>query len=176
VDRASKLVPGGGWNAITRMVAAYHPSPKPYGPRSTCDCGAHQQLVDLLDARAGSLHPRDERSSHLEFRLAGVGRAWRQSSLPLRGEQARVAGAIPRADFTYKQSAQPRSPEGFENVRGVLVFCLMPLWSLHLHFTLALLLLSARSPGPPFPPGPPSGRGTGGYYPLITTPTYPPRG
>ena len=33
----------------------------------TCDCGAHQQLVDPLDARVGSLHPRDERSSHLEF-------------------------------------------------------------------------------------------------------------
>ena len=29
------LYQGGGWNAITRMVAAYHPSPKPYGPRST---------------------------------------------------------------------------------------------------------------------------------------------
>jgi hypothetical protein len=33
----------------------------------TCDCGAHQQLVDPLDARVGILHPRDERSSHLEF-------------------------------------------------------------------------------------------------------------
>jgi len=32
-----------------------------------CDCGAHRQLVDPLDARVGSLHPRDERSSHLEF-------------------------------------------------------------------------------------------------------------
>jgi len=34
---------------------------------ATCDCGAHQQLVDPLDARVGSLHPRDERSCHLEF-------------------------------------------------------------------------------------------------------------
>jgi len=39
----------------------------------------HQQLVDPLDARVGSLHPRDERSSHLEFgwsRPHGANRRW----------------------------------------------------------------------------------------------------
>jgi hypothetical protein len=46
-------------------------------------CGAHQQLDDPLDARVSSLHPRDERSSHLRVRLESA--AWRQSSLPLRG-------------------------------------------------------------------------------------------
>jgi hypothetical protein len=49
----------------------------------TCDCGAHQQLVDPLDARVGSLgHPRDERSSHLDARVRLEPAVWRQSSLP----------------------------------------------------------------------------------------------
>jgi hypothetical protein len=61
---------------------------------STCDCGAHQQLVDPLDARVGSLHPRDERSSHLEFgwsRPHGANRRWHSEAEP------RIRGAIPRA-------------------------------------------------------------------------------
>ena len=60
----------------------------------TCDCGAHQQLVDPLDARVGSLHPRDERSSHLEFgwsRPHGANRRWHSEAEP------RIRGAIPRA-------------------------------------------------------------------------------
>ena len=64
----------------------------------TCDCGAHQQLVDPLDARVGSLHPRDERSSHLEFgwsRPHGANCRWHSEA-----EQPRIRGAIPRADFT----------------------------------------------------------------------------
>jgi hypothetical protein len=48
----------------------------------TCDCGPHQQLVDPLDARVGSLHPRDERSSHLEF---GWSRRMAPIVAPLRG-------------------------------------------------------------------------------------------
>eukprot|EP00964_Phaeocystis_antarctica_P110591 scaffold74939_cov30-Phaeocystis_antarctica.AAC.2 len=34
----------------------------------TCDCSAHQLLVDPLDARVGRLHPRDERERELACR------------------------------------------------------------------------------------------------------------
>jgi hypothetical protein len=70
----------------------------------TCDCGAHQQLVDPLDARVGSLHPRDERSSHLEFGWSRPHGANRRCHIPrLCKVQATYSwrkGAIPRADFT----------------------------------------------------------------------------
>jgi hypothetical protein len=130
----------------------------------TCDCGAQQQLVDPLDARVGSLHPRDERLSHTSS-SAGFGRMAPIVAATLficfpKAEPLRIRGAIPRADFTGFTKGLHTNNQVNPGQRA-LKRCI-PFWSFlslmplngGLHFTLALLLLSAyrRSPGPPFPP------------------------
>ena len=71
-----------------------------------------------FDARVGSLHPRDERSSHLEFGWSRPHGANRRCHTP-RLEQATNSWRNSACGLYvwYEQSGQPRS-EGFENVRA----------------------------------------------------------
>ena len=74
----------------------------------------HSQLVAPIDARVGGLHPRDERSRHLDLS---------RPHFPLGqpGLRFLAKGLRPRLRTSHmEQSGQPRS-EGFENVRGGLV-------------------------------------------------------
>ena len=116
-----------------------------------------------------SLHPRDERSSHLEFgwsRPHGANRRWH-----IRGSKPRIRARnspIPRADFTYTNTqvsvwSTPAS-EGFEK-RFKLFWSHLKRLSGGRHFSLALLLLKylrrvETKSRTPVPARPPSGRGT----------------
>jgi hypothetical protein len=91
----------------------------------TCDCGAHQQLVDPLDARVGSLHPRDERSSHLEF---GWSRG-RMAPIVAATSEPRIRGAIPCVDFTGLHTNNQVNPGQRASKRfSFLVLSERPLW------------------------------------------------
>ena len=114
----------------------------------TCDCGPQQQLVDPLDARVGSLHPRDERSSHFEFgwsrRMAPIVAAtpWSEPGHELLA-QFRV-----RALHTNNQSTPVRGLR-----KGSQFFA--PFLKAMVGFTLlsrSYYYLRRRSPGAPFPP------------------------
>ena len=111
-----------------RDVLTHHPSAKSVAAKlvcPTCDCGAHQQLVDPLDARVGSLHPRDERSSHLEFRWS----RGRMAPIVAATSEPRIRGAIPCVDFTGLHTNNQVNPGQRASKRfSLLVLSERPLW------------------------------------------------
>ena len=129
----------------------------------TCDCGAHQQLVDPLDARVGSLHPRDERSSHLEFGWSRPHGANRRCHTPRLEHRATNSRRNSACGLPYIRTIRSTPVRGLRKCPwrfGRFLKASM------LGFTLvsrSYYYLRRRSPAPPFPPDDRQAQGTGGY-------------
>ena len=129
------------------------------------DFAAHTSsaLVDQLDARVGSLHPRDERSSHLEFGWSRPHGANRRCHTPRLEHRAKNSRRNSACGLLVHMNNQVNPGQRASKISVALWSILKGLYA-GLHFSLrSYYYLRRRSPGPPFPPDDRQAQGTGGY-------------